>query len=61
MDLLLKKSNKQFDEFCNALHVTEQMHIVKNQLITQGTCVNSKTIFENHQFSSSANISTVLL
>ena len=36
MDLLLKKSNQQFDEFCNALHATEQTHVVKNQLITQG-------------------------
>ena len=39
MDLLLKKSNQQFDEFCNALHATEQTHVVKNQLITQGMCI----------------------
>ena len=36
MDLLLKKSNYQFDEFCNALHATEQTHVVQNQLITYG-------------------------
>ena len=36
LDLLLKKSNQQFNEFCNALHATDQTHVVQNQLITQG-------------------------
>ena len=39
MDLLLKKSNQQFDEFCISLYETEQTHVVKNQLTTQGTCL----------------------
>ena len=39
IDLLLKMSNLQFDEFCNALHATEQTHIVKNKLITQGRLI----------------------
>ena len=42
MDLLLKKSNQQFDEFCNALHATEQTHVVKNKLITQGMYILSE-------------------
>ena len=43
LDLLLKKSNHQFDEFCSALHATEQTHVVKTQLITQGMCLPSSS------------------
>ena len=38
-DLILKKTNRHFDNLCEALHQTDQTHIVKNLLITPGIMI----------------------
>ena len=35
-DLIVKKTNGHFDKLCEALHQTDQTHVVKNLLIAPG-------------------------
>ena len=40
LDLLVKrKTNKDFDQFCEALHQTKQTSVVKNLLATPGLTI----------------------
>ena len=39
LGLLVKKTNGHFEKFCEALHETDQTHVVKNLLITPGNMI----------------------
>ena len=36
LDQIQKKTNKEFEEFCSALHQTKQAGVIQNLLVTEG-------------------------
>ena len=40
LDLIEKKTNRDFDQFCEALHQTRQTHVVQQLLVTPGTAIS---------------------
>ena len=36
LDLIRRKTNRDFDQFCEALHENKQTHIVQHLLVTKG-------------------------
>ena len=44
LGLIVKKTNRHFDQFCEALHQAGQTYVVHNLLITPGTVIVSKQL-----------------
>ena len=40
LDLIKRKTNQDFDQFCEALHQTRQTHVVQHLLVTAGIYID---------------------